>query len=268
MAATGNDDSDEVLESTSCSGVLSAEGLAPRGARESVRAPDTVGVSAGSGCWSAVSQTGGQRASEAQSSGGCESESSVSPRLGSVLWGLLQRHRSHWGGGWEAPLLRPNRLRRPRPLPPSRGGSGSPQSGRGHVHAARKSGVRNASVRTRRRGQTLLRARPGRRGELVRLGMYLRERRVTTPHSPDEGWRLRATTEKITKENRGRLLTPRERKKNCPEELGHHDPTGGKTKQQTKNKNGQRPGAARTRAGEAGLLSPTGPQGKKRETRA
>lgn len=65
------------------------------------------------------------------------------------------------GGGWEAPLLRPNRLRRPRPLPPSRGGSGSPQSGRGHVHAARKSGVRNASVRTRRRGQTLLRARPG-----------------------------------------------------------------------------------------------------------
>lgn len=172
------------------------------------------------------------------------------------------------GGGGEAPLLRPNRLRRPRPLPPSRGGSGSPQSGRGHVHAARKSGVRNASVRTRRRGQTLLRARPGRRGELVRLGMYLRERRVTTPHSPDEGWRLRATTEKITKENRGRLLTPRERKKNCPEELGHHDPTGGKTKQQTKNKNGQRPGAARTRAGEAGLLSPTGLQGKKRETRA
>lgn len=98
MAATGNDDSDEVLESTSCSGVLSAEGLAPWGARESVCAPDTVGVSAGSGCWSAVSQTGGQRASEAQSSGGCESESSVSPRLGSVLWGLLQRHRSHWGG--------------------------------------------------------------------------------------------------------------------------------------------------------------------------
>lgn len=161
MAATGNDDRDEVLESTSCSGVLSAEGLAPWGARESVCAPDTVGVSAGSGCWSAVSQTGGQRASEAQSSGGCESESSVSPRLGSVLWGLLQRHRSHWGGRGEAPLLRPNRLRRPRPLPPSRGGSGSPQSGRGHVHAARKSGVRNASVRTRRRGQTLLRARPG-----------------------------------------------------------------------------------------------------------